>query len=118
MSFLVINGNVLVYFKGPNDSSPQGEIRKDDSRIRDMRKDFKFQIETSDRVYWLQAASEKEKDKWIDTLRKAQVEFLRKVAMAASSPNAEKANQQKRVQMASSTVGGDVQVWDIVNVPH
>ena len=87
-----------MYFKGENDSTPQGEmqlnsfvlckcfvvlikgeIKMNDARIRTVDA-TRFNIEVANRTFYLQASSEKEKNDWISTLNSARVHFIKLLA--------------------------------------
>ena len=82
--WFILNGNLLVYFKGPNDAVPQGEIQIDSARIRAVDQ-TRFNIEVEARIFYLQAATEKEKNDWISTLNAARVHFVKLLASEAMS---------------------------------
>ena len=92
--WFILNGNLLVYFKGPNDAVPQGEIQIDAARIRSVDA-TRFNIEVETRIFFLQANSEREKNDWISTLNAARVHFVKLLAsesIAAISQEALNAN--------------------------
>jgi hypothetical protein len=68
-----------VYFKGVNDATPQGEIKMNDARIRSVDA-TRFNIEVQNRIFYLQAAGEREKKEWISTLNAARVHFIKMLA--------------------------------------
>ncbi len=80
--WFILNGNLLVYFKGVNDATPQGEIKMNDARIRSVDA-TRFNIEVQNRIFYLQAATEKEKNEWISTLNAARVHFIKMLASEA-----------------------------------
>ena len=112
--WFILNGNLLVYFKGVNDATPQGEIKMNDARIRSVDQ-TRFNIEVQTRIFYLQAASEKEKNDWISTLNAARVHFIK--LLASEEMLAMSTGKDMAMGGAASAGGPSVSLTSSMNAP-
>jgi hypothetical protein len=76
--WFVLCSSFLLYFESEKSATPLGEIAIQTATFREEEKPGEFVIQTADREFFLQAASELGKHEWMVALKKAKAECWKK----------------------------------------